>query len=155
MSGTVRTTIGGIGGSKFTSKKPGTPTGVGLNTFGLQALKGAVTGDNLVPILLAAIEPAKEEAFNEWPKRTWASSETIRTEVVEVGSTFARVALTVGGQQLIDDPRNESHKDYSPYIEYVSHPGILFNAMNMNNTLIKEKIREGVRQLIEEAVGGR
>ncbi len=151
----VRTTIGGIGGSKFTSKVPGSPTGVGLNTFGLQAIKGAVSGEMLVPILLAALEPAKEIAFDEWPKDTWASSESIRTEVVEIGSTFARVALTVGGEQLINDPRNKSHKDYSPYIEYVSHPGILFNALNSNDTLIKEKIRDGVRQLIEGAINGR
>jgi len=159
----IRVTTGGMGGGKFPSRVKGTAFGLQVNTFGLKRLREGITGAAMAEIAIKALEPAKEEAFEEWPKppsepeeeyqRTGASSESIRIEVIEVGSTTARVALTVGGEQLINDPRNESHKDYAPIVEYLGtpyvRPGIITHALFANMDRITQELHTGVAQLIE------
>lgn len=153
MAVPIRTTFGGVGGSKFPSRVPGTPTGIGANTYGLQALKG-ISGADIAPILLDALEPAREYAVVEWPRITGASGDTIRTEIVEIGPKVARAALLVGGQPLINDPRNKSHKDYAPFVEFngtsKTPAGTITHSIYANQPEIVGKIRAGVAELIKQ-----
>lgn len=154
MAGT-RTTISGVGGRKFPSKTPGDITGLSLNTFGLDKLQAGINGELLAEILMVAIGPAEEQAKEEWPKETHASVETIKSVVTEVGPKMARVALVVGGPELINDPRNKKHIDYAPYIEFNGSPGgtppgTLTHAMAANEVEMKRIIRVSVAQLIED-----
>lgn len=157
MAGT-RTTIGGIGGRKFSSKVPGDPTGFGVNTFLLDKLKAAMDGEALAPLVLDAVEPAKEQALAEWPVDTGASRSTIRTEIVETGPHFARAALIVGGIALIEHPDNKSHKDYAPFIEFngtsKTPPGTLSNAVFDTSDAMKERLADNIRAYLQEIIGG-
>lgn len=147
----IRTTISGIGG-KYPSRVAGTPTGIQLNTFGLQKIRERIRGSQLAPILVNAMQPTKEQAVADWPRITGASGDSIRVEVEEEGSYYARVSLKAGGEQLINDPRNKSHKDYAPFIEFngtsTTPPGTMTHAMITNEAQMKERIKEGVALLL-------
>lgn len=139
------------------SRVVGEPVGVSLNTFGLTRLEG-ITGEDLLPIVVSALEPSREQAFNDWPKETHASSESIRIEPDEVGEKHVRVALKVGGQQLIEDPRNVKHIDYAPYLEFNGSPsgyppGILSYAFFSHQREMRDRIHEGVALLIQSRLG--
>ncbi len=116
-----------------------------------------MTGAALAPILMDAIEIAKDYAYSEWPVLTGASRDTIRTSVAEVSAKSAKVNLLVGGPQLIADPRNKSGKDYAPYVEFngtsKTAPGTMARAMELNKEEMKERIRDGVAELIRGLVG--
>lgn len=149
----VRTTISGIG-SKFPSRTPGDPTGMSLNTFGMDKLHEGINGEHINEILLDAITPAYDQLKEEWPVITGASSDTIRVESGEIGPKMARVHLMIGGTALIEDPRNVSGKDYVPYVEFngttKTPPGTLAHAMFANMDEMKEMIRNSVRQYIQD-----
>lgn len=136
----------------------GEPVGVQVNTFGLQRLEG-ITGEDLAPILLRALEPVKEGVQRDWPRDTGASGDTIRTEVDEIGPVRARASLRVGGDELRRDPRNRKGIDYAPFIEFNGSPGgtppgtILYN-FSVNRAEMRRAIHEGVRQLLLSRLGG-
>lgn len=145
----LRTTVSGLAGKNL-SRTPGTQIGLRINTFGLDKLQG-ITGADLAPILLEAIQPAYEQALAEWPIITGASRDTIDTAIQEEATKLARVVLQVGGQRLIDDPRNKSHKDYAPFVEF--NRWVLTHAIYNNLDAIKENIRQGVGNLIKQRLG--
>lgn len=155
MAGT-RTTIGGIG-SKFPSREKGTRAGLGLNTFGLQALAEGITGEALAPIVLEAWQPAFEAAYSEWPVLTGASRDSIELGITEIGPRLVRVALQAGGQKLIEDPRNKSHKDYAPYIEFngtsTTPAGTMTHAVHSTADEAKARIARGVAELMRSILG--
>jgi hypothetical protein len=137
------------------SRVPGTTVGVEVSTFGLSKLQEGVTGDAISQIMLKAGEPAYEEAHGNWPVLTGASRDSMKLAVSDVGPTHARVVLEVGGQPLIDDPRNTSHKDYAPFIEFNGSPtgrgqGAIRDAIYGRDSDIRSAIHEGVRDLIGE-----
>lgn len=146
MAGNVRTRIGGIGGGRGMSRAVGTPVGVQINTSGLKAMRDTINGPLLVQWLLEAWQPALEQAFNDWPKLTHASSETIRLEIIEEGPNIGRIALMVGGERLILDPRNKSKKDYSPFVEFngtaTAFPGTISGAVFSNMDICLERLKE-------------
>jgi hypothetical protein len=151
----VRVTISKTGG-KFSSREPGTKVAIQVNSFGLQSLQG-ISGQDMVPLLLNAMEPAAEQAEQEWPKDTHASVDSMDLEVMETGPKVARVALTVGGDQLIQDPRNVKGIDYAPFIEFngtaTAPPGVITSAIIMNESKIKERLRQGLKELIRSKLG--
>lgn len=149
----VRVTRGGMGVREI-SHAAGTPVGIGINTFAIRALRNKLTGRNLVPILKRALRPALQQAQDEWPVLTGASRDSIRLQVAEISEHTARVALTAGGPQLMEDERNKSGKDYAPFIEFngtaTAPAGILTSAVETNYTDIVDTIHEGVNELINE-----
>jgi hypothetical protein len=146
MAAAVRVTFG------RRSRQKGTTIGVQVNTFGIDKLLQEVTGDNLIPILFDAMQPSFDEAYNEWPVLTGASQSTIALVEAERGERRARVALQAGGPALITHRDNKSHKDYAPFIEFngtaTAAPGILVRAVYSNDSVIKQRIRDGIRALI-------
>lgn len=142
-------------GSTKVSHTPGTKVGLQVNTFAAQKFKAMLTGENLARLALEAIQPAYETALEEWPVLTGASRDSIDTEIIEIGAHHARVALTVGGEKLIQDIRNKSGKDYAPFIEFngtsTTPAGTLTNAMVMNEGDAKAHIHEGVAELLAGA----
>ena len=153
----VRVTVGGIGGSKFPSHDKGDPTGLSLNTFGLQKLESSITGERMVPILMRAIELPKEQVEENWPNDTYASIETLRVEVDEVGPHMARIILTIGGPQLIEDPRNKKHIDYTPFVEFNGSPagrgmGTFSRAFAVTQQDMADIIHAGVEEMIAESL---
>lgn len=152
----IRSTVTGTTG-KYISRTPGSRVGLQVNSFGAQKLKG-ITGKDLAPIIFKAMGIAYNEAYDEWPVRTGASRDSIDLTVQEVGPKSARVALQAGGPKLIRDKRNESGKDYAPFIEFngtaTVSPGTLTRAVIGNQDEIKAAIREGVAELIRRRLGG-
>lgn len=146
------------------SRIPGTGVGVQVNTFGLQKLQAAITGEAIADVLLEAMQVAYDQAKEEWPIDTGASGETIRLEKVsseDLRSHHAggdptrvgRVALQIGGLDLINDPRNKSHKDYAPYVEFNGSPagrgqGVIQRAVYSNQGVILDQVRSGMAGLI-------
>lgn len=155
MASNIRVTISGVGG-KFPSRAKGTKAAIQVNAFGLKALQG-ITGADLAPILLHAMQPAFDQAQSEWPVLTGASKDSMLLEVTEAAGKRARVALAAGGEKLIQDPRNDSKKDYAPFIEFngtpTVAPGTMTSAVIQNDGIIKERLREGLRQLIRSRIG--
>jgi hypothetical protein len=149
----IRNTFTGVGG-RFPSRVKGTQAAFSMNTFGLNKLEAGINGEHLSEIAYDAMEVAEEMAKEEWPKDTHASVETIERVIYEVNERSCRVALQIGGQKLIEDPRNKSHKDYAPYVEYngtpKTAPGTLAHVMAVTEPEIKERMRNGVRQLIQD-----
>jgi len=137
------------------SREKGTTVGMEVNTFGLKKLQGAVNGESMAQILLDAGQIAFVEAFNEWPVQTFASRDTLKLETAEVGPTHARVILQAGGPDLINDPRNTSHKDYAPFIEFngtaTAAPNIIARSIMSNDRAIRKQIHDAVAALIQEA----
>lgn len=134
------------------SRTVGVPVGVQMSTFGLDRLEG-ISGSDLEPICLEAMEPVREQAASEWPIDTGASIDTLRIETDEVGAKHVRVSLRIGGPQLVSDPRNVKHIDYAPYIEFNGSPGgtppgTLAYAMSSQARLARSLIHAGVRELI-------
>lgn len=152
----IRTTVGGIGG-KFPSRVPGDPTAIQVNAFGMKALEG-ITGQEIAEVLLHALEPARDMAIEEWPKDTHASSETIRLEVTEIGQKSARVALVAGGKKLIEDPRNVSKKDYTPYIEFLgtptTPPGTMTSSVILTEKERQQRLRDGIASILDRKLRG-
>lgn len=159
----VRVTTGGVG-QRSMSRVPGTPTGLQINTFALQKLKTGLTSEMLAPIVLEAAQPAYLQALAEWPVYEGrdhiggASRDSIEVGVIETTDHAARVALTVGGPQLIADPRNRSHKDYAPYVEFngtsKTPAGTLTHAVFANQDQAVAYIHEMAVRLIEELASG-
>lgn len=153
----IRVTLTGVGGGNASAgyarrRTPGTKTAIEVNAFGLQALQG-ITGEEIAEILLYALEPAREMAIEEWPKQTYASVETIGLEVTEIGAKSARVALVAGGEKLINDPRNKSHKDYAPFIEFngtsTTPPGTLTSSVILTDRERQQRLRDGLAMLLK------
>lgn len=138
------------------SRVPGTRTGIMINTFGLDKLSKDVNGDALMHISMEALIPAMTDVFENWPVQTGASRDSIHIAPIEEGDYHARAMLAVGGQQLIEDPRNRSHKDYAPYIEFngtaTVRSGTLTRAFFSNDREMRRLIHEGVRNLIAESL---
>lgn len=152
----IRTTVTGVGG-KFPSRVAGTQVAFQVNTFGMTKLEAGITGEVMEPILIEAMQPALEQAKEDWPKDTHASVETLEVVTMEIGPKVARVALQIGGERLIADPRNLKHIDYAPYVEYngtaKTPPGTLTHVMAMNEKVMKQMIHAGVKRMIEELLG--
>lgn len=134
------------------SRIPGVPVGVQFSTFGLDQLE-AISGADLEPIVLEAIQPARDQAASEWPIDTGASIDTLRIETDEVGARHVRVSLRIGGAPLIADARNVKHIDYAPFIEFNGSPGgtppgILSYAVSSQARLIRSLIHAGVQEMI-------
>lgn len=151
MAGTTRFTTGRM------SRVVGTPTTIQANFFGFDALQG-ITGEDLLPLLSEAMGIPYEELLREWPIITGASIETARVETVEVGPKHARVALTIGGPQLVEDARNRSKKDYTPYVEFngtsKTPPGTMARAMIANDTAVRDAVKAGIRELLRSRLSG-
>jgi len=144
----VRVTTGGPGDYFYGD------VGIRVNTFGMKKLQAGVTGEMLMPIMLEAIEPARLDAFTNWAYLTGASRDSIEVVPLEVGPRVARAALQVGGDKLINDPRNVQHKDYAPYLEFNGSPGgtppgILSMAFHNNDAAMRAAIHAGVARLIQ------
>lgn len=162
MSG-VRVTTGGIG-QRTMSRTPGTPTGLQINAFALQRLVTGLTGEALAPILLESAQPAYLQALAEWPVYEGpdhiggASRDSIKLEIVEISEGAARVALSVGGPQLIADPRNRSGKDYAPFVEFNGTPktpaGTITHAVIANQPEQVAYVHERAALLIESIANG-
>lgn len=154
----VRVTISGSAGGRFRSRIPGTQVGLQVNTFGMDRLIAGVNGDSLLEITMEAGQIAFDQAFEEWPVLTGASRDSIELIPAEVEARRARVILQVGGPLLIDDPRNRSHKDYAPFLEFngspsgSSAPGVILRAIADNDAAIREAIHAGVAALIQGLV---
>lgn len=134
------------------SRVPGTTVGVQVSTFGIDELE-QISGSELVPILLEAMEPVRQVVAAEWPIDTGASIETLRIETDEIGIRHARVSLKIGGTPLIMDPRNTKHIDYAPYIEFNGSPrgtppGTIAYAFSSQARLMRSLIHAGARELI-------
>lgn len=151
MAGT-RTTI------TPSSREVGALTTFRVNTFALAAIKESVSGSQIIKILMRALRPARDQAMAEWPRLTGASGDTIRILPSEISETNARAALVIGGPPLIEDPRNRSGKDYSPYVEFngtsKTAPGTLTRAMYENAEQMKEIIADGIRRELRRATRG-
>lgn len=135
----------------------GEPVGVQVSTFGLKALEG-ISGADLKPIIMGAAELPANMIRETWPRWTGASGDTIRIETDEVGAKHARVSIRVGGQPLIEDPRNEKHIDYAPFIEFNGSPGgtppgTILYAMHVTNAAMRAQIHAGVRALLQARAG--
>lgn len=146
----VRVTVG------RRSHVPGTMVGMNLNTFGMERLE-SITGEDLAPIVEAALTPAFDQAHGDWPVLTGASRDSMAINLIEVGPRHARAALQVGGEQLINDARNVKHIDYAPFIEFngtaTAPAGILLYAMTVNHQEMRDAIHAGVAALIRERLG--
>jgi hypothetical protein len=129
---------------------------VQINTFGFQKLQTVLTGEALADILMDEAQPSLEQAQSEWPVWTGASRDSIELAVSEVGDHHARVVLQAGGEKLISDPRNKSHKDYAPFIEFngtkTAPAGILMDAVYGRDTELRSGIHNAVGRLISEAL---
>lgn len=151
----IRVTVTGVGG-KYPSHEKGDIFGLQVNTFGMTKLQEGITGEAILDILMEAIQPAYEQAKADWPIITQASSDSIEVVTIETGPKLARIALQIGGEKLINDPRNVKHIDYAPYVEYngtsKTPPGTLTHAMVMNEAQMKRMIHDGVKRLIEESL---
>lgn len=149
----IRVTVTGVGG-KYPSRTPGTRAAFQVNTFGLDRLTEGITGELLAEVMVTAIQPAYEQALAEWPVITGASRDTIEVTVMEEAAKSARVALQIGGEKLRADPRNKSHKDYAPYVEFngtpKTPPGTLTHAMVANEPEMRRIIHSSVKQLIQD-----
>jgi hypothetical protein len=128
---------------------------VQVNVFGMIKLQAGVTGEALSVIAVKALQPAKQEAYDNWAVLTGASRDSIDVVVAEVGAKHARVALQAGGQKLISDPRNKQHIDYAPFLEFNGSPsgsqpaGVLVRAIYGNDYLIRRVgLHGGVAELI-------
>lgn len=143
-------------GANRPSRVVGTKTAVRVSAFGMTALQG-ITGEELAPLLLHAMQPAFEQAHAEWPRDTHASVDSMALEVMETGPKLARVALSAGGDILIQDPRNVKGIDYAPFIEFngtaTVAPGTMTSAVILNDSIIKERLRQGLRELIRSKIG--
>jgi hypothetical protein len=151
----VRVVVGGAGGGKFPSRVKGEQVGMQLNVHGLTRLRLGITGEMLARIAEEAMMLAYDTAKEDWPIDTGASNDTIKIEVLEAEGKRARVALVIGGEELINDPRNKKHIDYAPYIEFNGSPGghppgTLAGAMALNEPEMRRIIHDGVRDMIEE-----
>jgi hypothetical protein len=138
------------------SRQPGSQIGLQTNVFSLKRLVDAVSGDVLAALLVMALQPALEDAKAEWPVLTGASLDSMEIVTTEVGSTFARVALAVGGQKLISDSRNKSGRDYAPFIELNGSPtgrgkGAILHAVIGNDPYIRRTVHEAVSEIIRAA----
>ncbi len=158
----IRVTTGGID-QRYVSRTPGTATGLQVNTFALQKLKGGLTGEALAPIALEAMQPAYLQALAEWPVYEGrdhiggASRDSIEVGISEIGPTNVRVVLQAGGPQLIEDPRNRSKKDYAPFIEFngtkTTPPGTLTHAIVGNEIEMRQYLHEMAGKLIRDLAG--
>ena len=146
----VRVTVG------HRSRIPGTQIGVQLNVFRLNRLQAGINGDALMEILMDIARPSLEQAVIQWPVWTGASRDSISLDPIEIGPTLARVVLQAGGEKLISDPRNESHKDYAPFIEFngtkTAPPGILFDAVYGRDTELRQDIHSRVSDLVRSLI---
>jgi len=126
--------------------------GVRLNTFGMSKLEIGVNGEALAEITLDALQPSLQEALGNWPVLTGASRDSLSTDIIEIGPRMARAVLQVGGEKLINDSRNKSHRDYAPYIEFngtaTAPPGIIFSAVEGRRDEIRAEIHSKVSELI-------
>lgn len=150
-------TVGHVGGYR-NNRSPGDPTGLQINTFGMDKLIGGLTGDQLVEIVTEAFQPAYFQLLSEWAVDTGASRDSARISVIEVGARMCRVALEIGGQQLIDDIRNEKHINYAPFLEFNGSPGgtppgVLLNAVIDNYPEAVQYIHERVGWMIKRIIG--
>lgn len=154
----IRVTVGGIGQQRM-SKRPGDITGLAVNTFGMDRIADGLTGEALLPILLEALQPAFLQLLATWPVVTGASRDSAEVVPVEVGLKFARAALQIGGQALITDGRNKSHRDYAPYVEFNgtprTSPGTLLNAMIDNQPEMRDYIHNRTELMIRELASGK
>ena len=141
------------------SRIPGTEAGIQINSFRFEKLLGLVTGEEMAPILKEAMVPSFMDAHAEWPVLTGASRDSMRLQTEEVTPSTARVALRVGGPQLIADPRNEKHIDYAPFIEYngtaTAAPGIISRSIFTHMSQIKATVHAGVLALVQRVNSGR
>lgn len=130
----------------------GSPVGMQVSSFGLEKLMG-VSGSDMEPLAHEALLPAFTQVQSEWPVLTGASLDSLRIETDEVGPTHVRVSLRIGGVPLIADPRNTTHKDYAPFIEFNGSPGgtppgTILYAMSANDRLMRTMLHEGVTALL-------
>lgn len=135
------------------SRDLGTVAGIRLNLFALDQLRGRVTGEEMAAVMLESAKPMYNQAVEDWPRDTGASGDSIELLVVEAGETRARIVLQVGGQKLANDPRNKSGIDYAPYLEFGSQGrhayGVIRNSVFDNEDDYKQRVREGIKRLIE------
>lgn len=136
----------------------GQPVGIQVSTFGLRQLQ-TISGADLEPIITEALQPALEQLQADWPVDTGASVDSARIETDEVEERSARVSLRIGGEPLINDPRNVKKIDYAPYLEFNGSPGgtppgVMLYAMSANRTLMRDTIHEAVALLIQERLRG-
>lgn len=136
------------------SRESGTQVGIQLNIFGLNALQGAVNGNELAKILMDAAQPMYTTAYENWPKKTGASADSIELVIVEgeEAAKRARIVLQAGGQKLENDPRNKSGVDYAPFLEFGTNGrhayGAIRDAVYSEETDFKLRVRERVADLI-------
>jgi hypothetical protein len=99
------------------------------------------------------------DALENWPvdpihgTESGPSRDSIHLVIKEVGERRARVALEIGGEELIADPRNKKHIDYAPFIEYNGSPAgrgqfTLLNAWVDNDPQMRREIHEEVSRLV-------
>jgi hypothetical protein len=102
--------------------------------------------------------PSKDDAISNWPVLTGASRDSIEIFISEVKPRSARAVLQVGGETLINDSRNKSHKDYAPYIEFNGSPSgrgqmAIRNAIYGRDTEIRQAIHARVAALVKDLTG--
>jgi len=146
------------GNFSIRSRAVGDRTGVIVNTFNLDKLQKEVNGKALMFILFEALEPAWDQARENWPVLTGASQRSIDVVEVEEGPHVARAALQVGGDALKSDPDNMSGKDYAPYIEFNGSPSgrgqnTILHAYLDNERKMREIVHRGVSNLIARSLG--
>lgn len=138
------------------SREKGVPIALQMNTFVLDKLRSRISGEELSQLQVEAMQPALEAAQADWPVLTGASKDSLQIVVMEENQHSARVALQAGGEQLINDERNIDKKDYAPFIEFLgtatTSPGTIARAVITNEELIKERLKEYLREWIMEAI---
>jgi len=132
----------------------GSMISVSVDTTVLQSIEN-ISGDDLLPIILDAIEPSMEIAKSQWPVLTGASIESFEVTGEVTGERKAHGQLQVGGAKLISDSRNDKHIDYAPFIEFNGSPtglgkDAVFNSFVGRADEMKRMIRDGVQRLIAE-----
>ena len=79
-----------------------------MNTFGVDKLHEAITGEAIAPILFAAMQIAEDQARTEWPVETGASRDTIRREVFDVAPDMRGYRFKQVGNNLSMIPATSS-----------------------------------------------
>lgn len=140
------------------SRESGSQVGIQLNLFGLTKLQGAINGKTMAVVLLDSAGPMRDQAYENWPKKTGASSDSIELVVVEEGEHHARVVLQAGGQKLENDPRNKSGIDYAPFLEFGTNGrhayGAIRNAVFDGEIDFKNRVRERMQEELRAALNG-
>lgn len=139
------------------SRQKGDVAGIQLNTFGLQKLADGVNGEEIARIMLEAAQPMFEQCQHDWYDHwfnfdTGASADSVALITTEVEERRARIQLQAGGEVLRSDPRNKSHQDYAPMLEYHEGGGMIRNAVFDNQEEFVRNVHAGIKRLVEELI---